>query len=166
MLKTYPVETDEDIGIAKMLFGEYAEFLKEVLCEYADLPWLVGYYRDFEKETDNLPDAYAHPEGMILLAWYDNQPAGCVALGKLNDDICEMKRLFVRPQNRRKGIGTALCEGLMEQAKKTGYTSMRLATALQIPRALYYSLGFTKIAPYRDIPDEIKDVVFMELKLV
>ena len=166
MLKIFPVETHKDIQIAQMLFVEYAEFLKKDLSEYADLPWLIDYYRDFEKETANLPDRYRPPEGAIWLARYNNQPAGCVALGDLSDGICEMKRLFVRPKFQRKGVGAALCKALLEQAKKAGYTHMRLATALQVPRILYYSLGFKKIAPYRDIPDELKDVVFMELKLV
>ena len=163
MSEIFPVETSEDIEIAKMLFVEYAEFLKKELCEYADVPWLIKYYQDYEKETDHLPGRYKQPEGAILLAGYEEKPAGCVALGRLSDSICEMKRLFIRPEYRRKGIGTALCEAL---AKKAGYTYMRLATALEVPQALYRSLGFKKIAPYEDIPGEIKGVVFMELKLV
>ena len=166
MLKIFPVETHKDIEIAKMLFVEYAEFLKKELCEYANVPWLVQYYQDFEKETENLPDRYRQPQGAILLAGYDEQTAGCVAFGGLSDSICEMKRLFVRPKYQRKGIGTALCEALMEQAQQMGYTDMRLATVLEGAKALYHSLGFKKIAPYRDIPGEIKDVAFMELKLV
>ena len=166
MLKIFPVKTSKDIKIAKMLFVEYAEFLKKELCEYADVPWLVQYYKDFEKEVDNLPDRYKQPEGAIWLAGYDEQPAGCIALGRLSDSICEMKRLFIRPEYRRKGIGTALCAALMEEAKKAGYTHMRLATVLEVAKALYHSLGFQKIAPYRDIPSEFKGVVYMELKLV
>lgn len=166
MLKIYPAKTDKDIELAKRLFAEYAEFLKKELCEYADMPWLVQYYQGFEEEIDNLPDRYKQPEGSILLARHNGQPAGCVALGELNNSACEMKRLFVRPKYQRKGIGTALCKVLIEEAKKIGYTHMRLATALEIPKVLYDSLGFKKIAPYRDIPTEIKGVVFMELKLV
>ncbi len=166
MLNIYPVKTDEDIEIAKMLFVEYVEFLKIVLSEYADVPWLIQYYQDFQKETDLLPGRYAQPEGIILIAECHDQPAGCVALGKLSNGICEMKRLFVRPENKRKGIGSALCEALMEQAIKMGYTQMRLATALEPPKALYQSLGFKEITPYRDIPDVIKNVVHMEIKLV
>ena len=165
MLKIYPVKTDEDIRIAKTLFVEYVEFLKKVLSEYAGVPWLVQYYRDFQEETDHLPARYAQPEGIILIAEYDDRPAGCVALGKLADNVCEMKRLFVRPENRRKGIGAALCEALMGQAIKMGYIHMRLATALEPPKALYQSLGFKEIAPYRDVPAEIQNVVHMEVKL-
>lgn len=166
MLKIFPAKSSEDIEIAKMLFTEYAEFLKEVLYEHANLPWLVEYYRDLEKEVDHLPDRYRQPEGAILLAEYNDQPAGCVALGRLSDDICEMKRLFIRPENRRKSIGTALCEALVDRAKKAGYTHMRLATVMEEAKVLYHSLGFKKTAPYRDIPSELKSVAYMELNLV
>lgn len=165
MLKIYPVKTDEDIEIAKMLFIEYVEFLKVVLREYSDVPWLVQYYQDFQEETNHLSAHYAQLEGIILIAECDDRPAGCVALGKLGDNVCEMKRLFVRPKMRRKGIGAALCEALMVQAIKLGYTHMRLATALEPPKALYQSLGFKKIAAYRDIPEEIQNAVHMEIEL-
>jgi putative acetyltransferase len=165
MLEIYPAETDEDIELAKTLFTEYEDFLKKVLVEYANLPWLVEYYQDFEEEIENLPDRYEPPEGSILLAKYRGQPAGCVALGKLSDGVCEMKRLFVRPKYQRKGVGRALCEGIIEQAENAGYSNMRLATALEPPKALYKSLGFKEIAAFTDVPEEIKGVVFMELSL-
>jgi N-acetylglutamate synthase-like GNAT family acetyltransferase len=165
MLKIYPVETKDEIEATKKLFREYADFLKADLAEFADLPWLIQYYEEFEEETANLPAGYEPPSGFILLASYKDELAGCVALGKLTNDACEMKRLFVREKYRKKGIGRALCKILIEQAVKAGYTQMRLATALQPPKALYNSLGFKKIAPYRDAPAEIKGIVFMELKL-
>jgi GNAT superfamily N-acetyltransferase len=166
MMRIFPVKTDQDIESVKMLFIEYADVLKKELCEYADLPWLIRYYDDFEKETANLPDAYSQPEGLLLLASCEGQMAGCAAMGKLSDAICEMKRLFVRDEYRRKGIGTALCEALIEYAKRVGYTHMRLATALEPPKPLYKALGFKEIAPFRDIPEEIRGVVCMELKLI
>jgi GNAT superfamily N-acetyltransferase len=166
MLRICPVKTDEDIESVKVLFIEYAHVLKKNLCEYADLPWLIRYYEDFEKETTNLPDRYGQPEGLLLLASYQEQMAGCVAMGKLSDEICEMKRLFVREEYRRKGIGTALCEVLIEHARRVGYTHMRLATALEPPKPLYKALGFKEITPFRDVPDEIRGVVYMELKLI
>jgi len=166
MLRIFPVETDQDVESAKVLFIEYADFLKKELCEYADLPWLGEYYLEFEKETANLSDRYNQPEGLLLVASYEGQPVGCVALEKLNDGTCEMKRLFVREEYQRKGIGTALCEALIEYAKRIGYTHMLLATALEPPKALYKSLGFKETAPFRDIPDEIKGVAYMELKLI
>ncbi len=74
MLKIYPVKTDEDIEIAKRLFIEYVEFLKVVLYEYSDVPWLIQYYQDFQEETDHLPARYRQPEGIILIAKYDDRP--------------------------------------------------------------------------------------------
>lgn len=165
MLKIFPAETDEDIELVKTLFTEYAEFLKKEFVEYANWPWVIQYYQDFEEETDNLPEKYKQPENFIVLARYDEQPTGCVALGQLSDDTCEMKRLFVRPEYQRLGIGRALCEVIIEQARKAGYSNMRLVTALEVPKALYKSLGFKETAPFADIPAEIKGVVFMELGL-
>jgi GNAT superfamily N-acetyltransferase len=157
---------DQDIESVRELFIEYADFLKKELREYAGLPWLVQYYLDFEEETANLRDTYNQPEGFLLLASYEGQPAGCVALRKLSDGICEMKRLFVRQEYQRNGIGTALCEAIIEYAKRIGYAHMRLATALEPPKRLYRSLGFKQIAPFIDIPGEIKGVVYMELELI
>lgn len=166
MLEVFPVETVEDIEIARILFTEYLDFLKDEFLEYADRPWFIQYYEDFEKEIESLPGRFEGPQGSILLAGYNGQSAGCVALGKLSDGICEMERLFVRPQYQRKGIGRALCQALVEQSVKAGYSHMRLATALQPPQALYNTLGFKKIAPYRDAPAELKGIVFMELNLI
>ena len=166
MLKIFPVETNEDVEQTRTLFREYADFLKKELCEYADLPWLVQYYQDFEEEITNLPDRYRQPEGSILLAMYGEQSAGCVAIGELSDGICEMRRLFVRGQYRRLGIGKMLSETVIKRACEIGYTRMRLTTALEAPKDLYKSLGFKRIAPYRDVHDQIKGIVFMGLKLV
>ena len=164
MLKIYPVKTKEDVENARKLFCEYAGFLKKELYEYKDSPWLVEYYKDFEKEVENLPKRYEQPKGCILVGMYNEQPIGCVALAEQSENICEMKRLYVKPEYRRKGFGTALCEAVMEQAKKAGYTHMRLGTALEPPKVLYKSLGFKEIAPYEEVP--VEGVVFMELKLV
>ena len=127
---------------------------------------LEQYYQDFEEEAANLPNGYRPPEGLLLIAKYERQLAGCVALVKQSEGICEMKRLFVRTKYQRLGIGRALCNAIIEQAKKAGYSNMRLATALEMPKVLYKSLGFKEIAPFEDVPTEIKGVVFMELKLV
>jgi GNAT superfamily N-acetyltransferase len=166
MLEIFPVEAVEDIEIARILFTEYLVFLKSEFREYVDRSWFIQYYEDFEKEIDNLPGRFEMPNGSILLATYNGQSVGCVAMGELSNGICEMERLFVRPQYQRKGIATALCKALMEQSVKAGYTQMRLATALEPPKAIYNSLGFKKIAPYRDAPAELKGILFMELQLV
>jgi len=154
MLRIIPVETNKDIESTKNLLTEYNNSLG------FDLD-----FQDFEEELVNLPGEYNPPIGCLLLAEYENQPAGCIALRPLSDEICEMKRLYVRPQFRGLGIGRALAEAIIEQARKIGYTLMRLDTvpSMEIARALYMSLGFKQISPYRHNP--IEGAVFMELKL-
>jgi len=100
-----------------------------------------------------------------LIALWREQLSGCVALRKLKDRICEMKRLYVRPQFRGKEIGKALAEAIIEKAHKIGYFRMCLDTisSMDRARALYLSLGFKEITPYRYNP--IKGAAFMELVL-
>jgi ribosomal protein S18 acetylase RimI-like enzyme len=154
MLEIYKASTDKDIETAKILFVEYADSLGFDLA-----------FQDFDKELANLPGQYCPPRGCLLLAEYKNQPAGCVALRPLSDEICEMKRLYVRPQFRDLGIGRALADTIIEKARKIGYTLMRLDTVptMKTARALYQSLGFKQINPYRYNP--IEGAGFMELKL-
>jgi GNAT superfamily N-acetyltransferase len=140
MLKIYPVETGEDLEIAKQLFIEYAESLEFDLC-----------FQNFEEELADLPGEYAPPEGCLLLAKYQDKAAGCVALRKLSDGvcegICEGKRLYVRPEFRGLKIGRKLVEAIIAEARKIGYSSIRGDTvpSMQIAQALYASLGFKEI---------------------
>ena len=154
MLKIIPVEKDKNLGIIRELFVEYAESLGFDLC-----------FQNFEEELANLPDKYAPPEGCLLLAKYNEQPAGCVALRKLSDDICEGKRLYVRPQFRGLKIGRKLTEAVIAEAKKIGYSLMRGDTINTMTAALslYKSLGFKEIEPYYHNP--IEGAKFVELKL-
>jgi len=154
MVRTYPVQTNEDLASAKLLFEEYAESLDFDL-----------HFQGFDQELANLPGEYAPPKGCLLLAEYKKQLAGCVALRGLSEDICEMKRLYVRPEFRGLGIGSALAEAVIAQARNIGYTRMRLDTApsMEAARELYRSLGFRQISPYRYNP--IEGAIFMELEL-
>ena len=165
MLRIYPAETGEDLEQVRILFQEYADYLKEVLSEYLTLPWFVDYLKGFEKELANLPGEYAPPTGCLLLAKYKNRAAGCVALRKLNNDICKGKRLYVRPEFRGLKIGRKLMESVIAEARRIGYSAMQGDTvpAMQAARVLHESLGFKEIRPNHR--DPIKEAKFIELKL-
>ncbi|UCE99584.1 MAG: GNAT family N-acetyltransferase [Planctomycetota bacterium] len=154
MLKIYPVETDEDLEAVRTLLVEYVDSLDFDLV-----------FQNFEEELRNLPGEYAPPEGCLLLAKYKDQPAGCVALRKLSDGICEGKRLYVRPQFRGLKIGRKLMESIIAEARRIGYSSIRGDTvpSMQIAQALYASLGFREIEPYCRNP--VEGAKFLELKL-
>lgn len=151
----YEALAENDIAEAKKLFIEYANSLNFDLC-----------FQGFDEEVSNLPGKYASPEGRLLLARIDNKIGGCIALRKLESGICEMKRLYVRPEFRGRGIGKILCDKLLEQAKSKGYKKMRLDTIyhqMQSAIKLYKSYGFHEIPPYYYNPQE--GVLFMELEL-
>jgi GNAT superfamily N-acetyltransferase len=145
----------DDIKHARELFEEYAAWLQIDLC-----------FQNFDKELASLPGQYAAPDGRLLLAIEDDQVAGCVALRKIGENTCEMKRLFVRSQFRGKGLGRRLAETIIAEARQIGYERMRLDT---LPRRmdqaikLYRSLGFTEIPAYYHNP--VPDATFMELVL-
>lgn len=153
--KIVRVKTKKELALARQLFIEYAESLNFNLC-----------FQDFESELENLQEFYASPEGRILLATYRGQAAGCVALRKISKDVCEMKRLYVKPQYRRKGVGRALALAIIEKARRIGYRRMRLDTVPSMKEAiaLYRSMGFRNIEPYRFNP--IEGAAFLELQLV
>ena len=154
MLKILDAQAGENLEKARNLFEEYRGTLFFDLC-----------FQNFDEELANLPGEYAPPTGCLLLATYQGNAAGCVALRRIDKTICEMKRLFVRPQFQRKGIGWALAEAVIERAKRAGYKQMRLDTAptMNAARDLYESLGFEEIEAYRYNP--LKGAVFMELLL-
>ena len=137
---------------------------------YEDLA-LIDQYFDasaFEEELATLPGKYAPPKGRLLLALLDGQRAGCGALRKIDAQTCEMKRMFVYPQFQGRGVGRALAETLIREAKVAGYSTMRLDTSIRQVEALqlYQSLGFQRIDPYYEVSPEMKNwLVFMELSL-
>lgn len=155
MLEIFPAETKEDIKVVRALFEEYADSLG------IDLS-----FQNFEEELANLPGCYAQPEGCILLAGYNEEIAGCVALRKLSDGICEVKRLYVKPQFRGLKIGRKLTEAIIGEARKMGFSRMRGDTlaSMKAAQALYASFGFKQIEPYCYNP--IEAAVFIELKLI
>ena len=148
-------ESPEQISAVRELFLEYANSLNFSLC-----------FQSFEKELAELPGEYAPPGGRLLLATQQSHLAGCVALHKLDAEVCEMKRLYVRPQFRGKGLGRVLAERVVADAREIGYKRLRLDTVEPVMRdavGLYKKLGFREIAPYRENP--IDGALYMERTL-
>jgi len=146
--------TPDHIDAARTLFLEYAAALGFNLC-----------FQSFDEELSGLPGQYAPPDGCLLLASSGEDAVGCVALRKLEDGICEMKRLYVQPRMRGTGLGRKLAEEVIAAARMAGYRKMRLDTmeSMTEARALYRKLGFSDIPPYYHNPME--SVAYMELAL-
>jgi ribosomal protein S18 acetylase RimI-like enzyme len=144
-----------DVATARALFEEYQQSLGFSLC-----------FQNFDAEMAGLPGAYAPPEGRLLLAFSGDVPAGCIALRKIGEEICEMKRLWVRPAFRGTGLGRRLVETLMADARSIGYRRIRLDTlpSMAAAQSLYLSLGFADIPPYNDHP--VEGTRFLEAPLV
>lgn len=140
--------------------------IKELFNEYANSLGFDLSFQNFQRELDNLPGDYSPPRGCLLSATYKDKIIGCVALRPLNNKICEMKRLYVKPEFRGLGIGKKLVQRIIEKAKELNYNYMRLDTIEFMEEAikLYKSLGFYEIEAYTFNP--VKGVKFMELKLV
>jgi ribosomal protein S18 acetylase RimI-like enzyme len=155
----------EYIQIKRAIADDEVEAVRKLFCTYANHLQLNLDLEGCDKDFENLPGEYICPKGCLLIAAYKNNPAGCVALRKLDDYACEIKRLFVLPKYRGIGIGRQLIKKAIENASKTGYKRIRLDTiaSLQEAISLYRSLGFVTIAP--DPQDSIKGVIFMELSL-
>jgi putative acetyltransferase len=136
-------DTAELIDGARQIFREYADSLKIDLC-----------FQNFEAELAGLPGDYAAPQGALLLAFANDELAGCGAMRPLRDvdhaNACEMKRLFVRRAFRRFGLGRLLAQALLDRASTAGYSVMLLDTLdeMESARELYASLGFEEVAPY------------------
>jgi len=153
-MKIIHAESTLQIEEIRKLFREYQRFLNVDLC-----------FQSFEEELASLPGKYSPPKGSLLLAVENEKFIGCVALRKLEDNICEMKRLYVKPEYRGKGFGKVLAEEIIEEAKKIGYSFMRLDTLTKLNKAmnLYRTLGFKKIKSYYSNP--LDEVVYWELEL-
>ena len=145
----------EELTVIRKLFREYETELAADLC-----------FQDFETELANPLTKYGYPDGILLLAYWKDQPAGCIALTPMKlAGYCEMKRLFVRPEYRKFGIGKILVNRIIEFARTKGYVFMRLDTfkKLQAAIRLYEVEGFYFIESYYHNPHP--DVVYMEKRL-
>lgn len=145
---------------------EHIEQAHKLFLEYADSLGFSLSFQGFDEELKNLPGAYAPPRGRLLLAHNEGQTAGCVALRQRDHQVCEMKRLYVRPACRGKGVGRILVDRVIAEARTIGYERMRLDTiesSMQDAIALYRRRGFREIAPYRSNP--IAGALYLELLL-
>lgn len=138
---------------------------RRLIAEYvATLPVDISY-ESVDRELAELPGAYAPPRGELLIASVDGVPVGCVALRPIDDETCEMKRFTVSVAFRGRGIGRNLAEAIVAAARRIGYRRMRLDThpTMNAAIALYRSIGFRPIDPYRSIPN--RENLFLELDL-
>ena len=144
-----------DLATIRTLFREYAATLD------VDLD-----YQGFQQEVAALPGDYAPPRGCLLLATAARDALACVGVRPLDPDVCEMKRLYVRPQARGTGLGRRLAVAAIDFGRAAGFRAMRLDTlpSMTSAQALYRELGFRGIAPYRSSP--VAGTLFMELDLV
>jgi N-acetylglutamate synthase and related acetyltransferases len=160
--------SEDQINQVRQLMRAFVSWHKD---RHSDELALIDRYFDentFAAELASLPGQYAPPPGRLFLALEEGQPAGCAALRALDAKTCEMKRMFVYPQFHGKGIGRALAERLIHEARQIGYSCMRLDTGPKQFEAqtLYHSLGFKEIEPYYTVPEELRHwLLFMELSL-
>ena len=154
MVRIVQAQSDEHLETIRRLFREYADSLS------VDLG-----FQEFDKELTGLPGAYAPPDGRLYLAVEGMRPAGCSGIKKISPELCELKRLYVCPLFRGKGIGRQLVLAAVKDAREIGYKKMRLDSLPSMRRALdlYRSMGFKPIEPFYDNP--VAGAVFLELNL-
>ena len=168
MVQVVECVSASQIDDARQLMRAFVAWHRRV---HADDIARVDRYFDaaaFEAELATLPGKYEPPAGALLVAYADDQPAGCVAMRPLDEGACEMKRMFVRDEFRGLGIGRALAEAIITAARSAGYKVMRLDTGTDQTEAirLYARQGFKQIAPYYALPDDVaRFLVFFELDL-
>jgi GNAT superfamily N-acetyltransferase len=153
------------LHVSPAAFPEDTELVREMFREYADGLGVDLAFQGFEEELRRLPGDYAPPAGALLVARDGPRAVGCVALRRLDAECSEMKRLYVRPSHRGRGLGRRLAEAVIAEARRIGYARMRLDTlpAMGEAHALYGALGFREIPPYRENP--VPGARFLELDL-
>lgn len=169
-LHIVPARSDSDIALARSLMIEFVDWMRQ---RYAERIWQIDTYYEadgWRAELENLPGLYTPPKGEILLAFVADAPAGCVALQHLGPkpDVCEVNRMFIRPEFHGQGVATALMRALMDIARERGYGLMRLETGDLQPEAisLYRRLGFRDAPAYHEHPPRLEEfMVHMEIGL-
>ncbi|MFI5386699.1 MAG: GNAT family N-acetyltransferase [Fimbriimonadales bacterium] len=144
----------ERIATSRELFLEYQRELGVDLC-----------FQGFEEELRTLPGKYSPPSGRLLLVYEEGRPIACGALRDLGDGVCEIKRIYVRPEARRRGLARTISNRLLDFGRETGYRTVKLDTLRRLTGAieLYEQLGFRFIEPYNFNPEP--DIVYMERTL-
>jgi len=165
LLKILQVDTKEYKIFIQELFWEYLNWANLMFSHEFDISFDVS--ATLEQDMAKLQQ-FTPPEGRLLLGEYETKIAGCVCLRKMGEDVCEIKRMYVRPEFRRKRIGRSLLQAIIHEARQIGYAKIRLDTDpfAKEAQALYRSLGFHDIEPYAEseIPEKYRPSwVFMEL---
>jgi putative acetyltransferase len=159
-------ESEPDLDEVRRLFRAFLAWHRERHTEDAALIEAYFDHDAWERELASLPGAYAPPDGHLLLAREAGVALGCVGAQRLDDESCEMKRMFVPPLARSHGAGRALAEELVRRARAGGYRRMYLDTSTRQTEALtlYRSLGFVEVEPYYDVPEAMLGwLVFLRL---
>jgi len=153
-IRIRPVASARATATVRRLFREYAAAVGEPLC-----------FENFGEELAHLPEPYVAPAGSLLLARVGRTAVGAVGTRRWSPTICEMKRLYVRPPFRGRGVGLALAEAILGEARRLGYARMRLDSleSMNVARAMYRRLGFREIPPY--LPPSTPKTHYMELRL-
>ena len=157
---------NDDIRLTHVQSGPALEDIRTLFLEYAGGLNFNLCFQNFDRELEELPGAYGLPHGRLILCEVDGRPAGCIAVKPLGSGVCELKRLFVRPEFRRRKLGLKLTQHIIEEARSIGYSVMRLDTirgTMDNAIALYESVGFREIPAYYHNP--IPNAFYMELRL-
>ncbi len=154
--------------------GDALEHVIQLSQEYIN--WMIaeiqGHYPDldinefasehtYDDIRQKFPGEHVPPEGCLLIAANEGEVCGCIALGKLSEGICEMRTLYVRPECRGMGVGRKLAEACLSEARKSGYSMVRLDTLafMESAQNLYRSMGFYAIEPYLDMSASLKQYI-------
>ncbi|MDZ8185802.1 MAG: GNAT family N-acetyltransferase [Nostoc sp. ChiSLP02] len=168
MVKILQVENEEHKFHIKELFFEYLNETKLIFNREYSINFNINTF--YEQYITQL-DEFTPPSGRLLLGEYEEKVAGCACLRKIDQGIGEIKRMYVRPEFRKKGIGRSLLQAIINEATDIGYSKIRLDTApyAKEAQALYRVFGFQDIEPYlekTEIPLEYRaSWIFMELIL-
>ena len=157
---------NDDISLTHVQSGPALEDIRALFLEYARGLNFNLCFQNFDRELEELPGPYGLPHGRLILCEVDGRPAACIAVKPLGSGVCELKRLFVRPEFRRRKLGLKLTQHIIDEARSIGYTVMRLDTirgTMDNAIALYESVGFSEIPAYYHNP--IPNAFYMELRL-